>query len=257
METPSLAQHLLDHWRLPYLPLPTGGDEQSDFLVTLGHSRFLIEEKTKFDDPEEAQERTRTLASGKLYVNVKSLVRTNRMSGLVRKAVNQLDSSSKQYLHDFRLVWLTGTGPSAEAYYHQFIATLYGTTRIIEMDSPFLRPCYFFRNSEFHRYAASLDGAVVAHLSNGKLSARLCLNPLSARSAGLLRTKFAKLFGTAVENPVKAERKRIAYVLDSATDRANEGALLQELQLKYKTRPLMKMDLGFNSAAVAVGDDEA
>ncbi len=256
MENLSVAQLLLDHWGVPCVPLPTGGNEQSDFLVTLGRSKILIEEKTKFDDPEKVAKRTRTLASGNLHLNVKPLVRTNRMSGLVRKAVSQLDSSSKQYSHDFRLVWFTGTGPNAEAYYHQFIATLYGTTRIVEMGSQFMRPCYFFRNSEFHRYAASLDGAVAVYLSNGKLSARLCLNPLSTRFGSLLRTKFTKLFGTAVENPVKAQRKRVAYVLDSPTDRANESALLQELQLKYKTRPLMKMDLGFNSLAVAVGKYE-
>lgn len=253
MNTPSVAQHVLDQWNVPLVSLPTGDGEQSDFLATLGRSRFLIEEKTKFDDPNRLEERGRVLAAGKVHLSVKPLVRTNRMSGLVRKAVNQLASSATQYEHDFRLIWFTGTGPHAQAYYEQFIATLYGTTQIIEMDSSFMRPCFFFRNSEFHRYAESLDGAVAAHLSNGKLSARFCLNPLSPRYSGLLRTKFTRLFDTAIENPVKAERRRTAFILSSNTDRANESALLQELQEKYKTRPLMPFDLGFNSVAVAVG----
>jgi len=251
VETSSLAEVLLRHWGVTALPLPTNGEEQSDFAVHLGRSRFLIEEKTKLDDPNLAQERRRILDDGNLYLNVKPLVRTNRMSGLIRKAVGQLGSSARQYGHDFRLVWLTGTGPSAQAYYEQFIASLYGKTHIIEMNSPYMVPCYFFRNSEFHRYATELDGAVAAYLSGGKLSARLCLNPLSPRFPRLLRTRFRRLFGTAVENPLKEERARRAYIVSSTTDRNNETQLLQELSAKYGTGPLMKFDLGFNTIAKA------
>lgn len=252
MASLSLAQHLLRHWAVEAVPISTDSDEQSDFIVSLGRSRFLIEEKTKFDDPEAFDERRKTLASGKLHASTKPMVRTNRMSGIVRKAVGQLESSARSHDHDFRLVWLTGTGPNAEAYYEQFIASLYGKTRIIELNSRYMKPCYFFRNSEFHRYANALDGAVAAYIHEGKLSARLCLNPLSPRFPQLLRTKFRRLFGTAVENPLQAERSRRAYVLTSSTDRGQETQLLHELQQKYRTGPLMKFDIGFTTVAIRV-----
>ena len=195
--------------------------------------------------------RSQALATGKTHVVVKPLVRSNRLSGIVGKAVRQLRSSGQTYQYDFSLVWFTGTGLHGSAYYEQFIATLYGTVGIIEMNSPYRLPCYFFQNSEFHRHAAFLDGAVAARLDHeGKLSARLCPNPLSPRFAGLRQTRFAKLFGTAVENPRAAERKGRAYVLNSDTDRRDEATLLRELQAKYKTGPLQVMHVGYHHFAV-------
>lgn len=257
MTTPSFARCLFEHWQVRWKPLPTLATEQSDFLVTLGRSKFLIEEKTKLDDPEYISARERDLSEGKVHFNVKALVRTNRLSGIVRKGTKQLAASGASYQHDFALIWFTATGVHATPHYHQFIATLYGTTRIIEMNSQGLKPCYFFRNSEFHRHSALLDGAVVAYVKEGQLLARLCLHPLSPRFERLKRTKFAGLFGTAIENPRAAERNGVAFILGTNTDRANEQALLQDLQSKYNTRPLMKFDLGFTSAAVAVATNEA
>ena len=244
MVTLSVVEHMLNAWGVPFVPIPTANDEQSDFLVTLGRSRILIEEKTKIDDPEQLQVRRQALESGKPHLVDKPLVRTNRLSGILGKAVRQLKSSSETYQYDFALVWFTGTGLHGEAYCKQFISTLYGTVGIIEMNSPFRRTCYFFQNSEFHRHAAFLDGAVAAHLdTDGKVSARLCLNPLSSRFKGLQQTKFAKLFGNAVVRPHAQERSGDAYVLRSDTDRRDESALLRELQVKYKTAPLQVMNV--------------
>ena len=136
-------------------------------------------------------------------------------------------------------------------------ATLFGSgsVGIIEMNSAYRRPCYFFQNSDFHRHATFLDGAVAAHLDQeGNVSARFCPNPLSPRAKGLRQTQFAKLFGTAVENPRAAERSGLAYVLQSDTDRRDEAALLRELQAKYKTEPLQVMHLGYHHFA-AQGPD--
>lgn len=256
MATLSVVEHVLKAWGVPFVPIPTADDEQSDFLVTLGRSRFLIEEKTKIDDPTQLQVRHQALDSGKTHLVVKPLVRSNRLSGIVGKAVRQLKSSSETYQYDFALVWFTGTGLHGKAYYEQFIATLYGTVGIIEMNSPYRRPCYFFQNSDFHRHATFLDGAVAAHLDHeGKVSARLCPNPLSPRAKGLRQTRFAKLFGTAVEKPRAAERSGRAYVLESDTDRRDEAALLRELQAKYKTEPLQVMHVGYHHFAVQARDE--
>jgi regulator of protease activity HflC (stomatin/prohibitin superfamily) len=249
---------VLKTWSVLFHPILTAEDEQSDFLVKLGGSRILIEEKTKLDDPAQLELRGEALSSGKPHLVVKPLVRSNRLSGIVGKAVRQLKSSSERYEYDFALVWFTGMGLHGHAYYEQFIATLYGRVGIIEMNSPYRRSCYFFQNSEFHRHAAFLDGAVAARLNaEGRISIRLCPNPLSPRATGLRRTRFAKLFGTAVDNPRAEEREGRAYILESDTDRRDEGALLGELQAKYGTQPLQVMHVGYHHFAVRAGAHEA
>lgn len=161
----------------------------------MGDCVVLIEEKTKLDDPARLAKREEVLKSGEIYSSSRRIIRDNRLSGIVRKAAAQLESSSSRK-HDFRLMWFTATGHEAEALFHQFIATLYGSTNIIEMNSSSFRSCYFFRNSDFHRHRQTIDGAVVARVRGQELTAKLCLNPLSARVAMLRDSPFAKLFGT-------------------------------------------------------------
>jgi hypothetical protein len=138
----------------------------------------------------------------------------------------------------------------------QFVATLYGSTNIIEMGSSHFRRCYFFGNSDFYRYADIIDGAVVAHVKDQSLSVKLCVNPLSSRTSQLRASAFARRFGTAVEDPEAREREGEAFILTGDVDRNNENALLTELQKKYSTKPLMRFELGYHSAAVAYRTDE-
>jgi hypothetical protein len=185
-----------------------------------------------------------------VYSSSKCLIRDNRLSGVVRKAASQLASSSLGP-HDFRLIWFTGTGHEAEALSEQFIATVYGMTNIIEMGSSHFRRCYFFRNSDFHRHADTVDGALVAHVVGETLSAKLCLNPLSPMASKLRTSALLDRFGTAVEDPETREREGEAFIVSGDLDRTNEGAVLAEIQRKYRTQPLMNFDLGYHSAAVA------
>jgi len=254
----SFAKPLLEHWKVDVQDIPTADSEQSDFLATVGGCTALIEEKTKLDNPDRLEKRRAKLDAGEVYSSSRPIVRDNRLSGVVRKAAAQLASSSAAHKHDFRLVWFTATGYEAEPLYHQFIATLYGSTNIIEMGSQHFRSCYFFRNSDFHRFRDTIDGAVAASVQGTKLSAKLCLNPLSARIGTLRDSAFAKLFGTAVEDPQALEANGEAFILGSNAERgaANEAALLSEIQRKYETRPLMTLDFGHHSAAMAYQTSE-
>lgn len=248
----SIAKQVLQSWSIKVFDIPTSGKEESDFIVEFGTCRVLIEEKTKIDDPLYLSHRTAKLSKGEVHGLITPLVRDNCLSGIVRKAANQLLSSSEKD-HDFRLVWFTGTGVDAEAKFHQFIATLYGTTNIFEMNSAHYRPCYFFRNSDFHRYANIIDGAIVAYASGTSVEVKLCLNPLSLRYHELRNSSVVVPFGTAIEDPVVLEQNNEAFIVDSDIDRNDENALRAFLQLKYSTLPLMKIDLGFMSASVLVG----
>lgn len=254
MQVPSTLEVLLCHWNVPFEPLPTGSHEQSDYLVSLGRSRFLIEEKTKFDDAKEEAERNRRLKNFGRSLVVKPIVRRNRLSGIASKAASQLESSGACYEHDFRLVWFNGTGPYAKAHVMQFSAGLYGKVGVTGLHLPARVPCYFFGHSDFFNHAAQLDGAVTAYPVEGGLVPSLCLNPLSPRFRSIRRTKFAKLFGRNVEDPRLEEREKRAFILESETDRRNESALLAEIERKYKTGPLMVFNVGFHQFSVRVGE---
>jgi len=223
--------------------------------VSIDASVLLIEEKTKINNPERLAKRRQSLDAGQVYSVFRPLVRDNRLSGVVRKAASQLASSSLRP-HDFRLIWFTGTGHEAEALFEQFIATVYGTTNIIEMGASHFRKCYFFRNSDFYRHAETIDGAIVAYVVGEAVSAKLCLNPLSPRASKLRTSALLERFGTAVEDPETREQEGEAFIVSGDLDRTNEGAVLAEIQGKYKTQPLMNFDLGYHSAAVAIPSDK-
>jgi hypothetical protein len=254
MKVPSILEALLNHWAVPFEALPTGAAEQSDYLVPLGRSRFLIEEKTKFDDlAEESQCAQRLETEGRSLV-VKPFVRRNRLSAIVNKAASQLESSGTNYPHDFRLVWFNGTGPYAKAHVAQFVAGLYGKVGVTGLRLTARVPCYFFGHSDFFNNSNRLDGAVTVHPVESGVVAWLCLNPLSPRFDGLRRTKFARLFGANVENPLIEERKQRAFIVSSDTDRRLEGALLAEVERKYKTGHLMVFHVGLHHLSVRVNE---
>ena len=252
MQVPSTLEVLLGHWNVAFEPLPVGSSEQSDYLIALGQSRFLIEEKTKFDDAEEEARRTRRLQVEGRELVVKPIVRRNRLSAIAKKAVSQLESSGARYAHEFRLIWFNGTGPDAKAHAMQFMAGLYGRVGVTGLRLPAVVPCYFFGHSDFFSHADRLDGAIAVYPVPGGLVPHLCLNSLSPRFEGLRRTKFARLFGRNVDNPVRAEREGRAFILDSETDRNDEAALLADVERKYNTGPLMTFNLGYHRFSVRV-----
>jgi hypothetical protein len=250
MPVPSMLEALLGHWKVPFDSLPTGSVEQSDYLVKLGRSRFLIEEKTKFDDAEEEANRARQMeAKGRLIV-VKPIVRRNRLSAIVRKAASQLESSGRRFAHHFRLVWFNSTGPYAKAHALQFRAGLYGKVGVTGLRLPAVVPCYFFGHSDFFNHADRVDGAIVVHPVQDGLEPWLCLNPLSHRYDSLRRTKLVRLFGRNIDDPLRAERERRAFILDCDIDRSDEAALLAYVERKYDTGPLMTFNIGYQQLAV-------
>lgn len=254
MPTFSFARALLEHWGVSVQDIPTSDAEEkkeADFLAAFDGAKVLIEEKTKEDDPEYLAVRTRELEQGDIHAATLPLIRNETISGIVRDASKQLRSSSNLQ-HDFRLVWFTASGVNAQGKYEQFMATLYGRTNILEMNSADYRRCYYFRNADFFRRAAVIDGAVAAYTDGKSITARLCLNALSPRYAALKQSTVLRPFGTAVEDPVELEASGTAFILDSDLSRKDEGPLLVYLQAKYKTAPLMKFDLGYTNASILI-----
>lgn len=252
VSNPSIVEQVLEAWGATAKSLPTSTKEESDWLAVLDGCRLLVEEKTKLDNPLWEASRRAAFQSGQPYETMMPLMSTNRLSGIVRKASSQLVSTGAELDHDLRIVWLTGVGRDAEAKYHQFIATLYGSTSIIERDKPGLKPCYFYRNSDFFRYSNHLDGAVAAHLSGNTVTMMLCLNPYSLGWQALRDSPFAKQFTTGLVDPLAEEAAGEAYVADTDQDRTDQGAVIAYLQEKYRTGPLMKIDMNMASVEIAV-----
>lgn len=248
------ARLVLKHLGFHVTDVPTSEEEESDFLATIAGCRLLIEEKTKVDDPALLADRAAVLSEGQIYGAHIPVVPDNRISGIVKKAASQLVSSS-DIPHDFRLIWFTGAGVNAEAKYEQFIATLYGTTNILERGASGFRRCYFFRNSEFYRHAQVFDGAIAASISGSQIHAKLCLNPLSKRCEALRYSAATAAFGAAVLDPEHEEKDGVAFIVTADIDRRDERKLLAHIESKYKTDALMKFDLGYMSGTVAYESD--
>ena len=248
--TASFAEIILGRLGIGVQPIQTSNEEQADFFATIAATVTLIEEKTKLDDPRHEAARNATLDAGRTHSSNLPIKPTNRLSGINRKAANQLASSATTFNHDFRLVWFTATGSGCLGKQQQFIATVYGTTLIVELGNSKYRTCYFFCNSDFFRFRENLDGAVAACSDGKDLSLTLCLNPLSPRYLGFKASPFVKAFASAVCDPVEDERAGLAFIVDGDIDRNNEDGVLEFLQQKYSTSPLMNMDLGYSALSL-------
>jgi hypothetical protein len=250
----SFARALLEHFGFVVDDIPTADRErrkEADFKATLCGVTLLLEEKTKEENPFSTAKREATHAQGAFHVETLPVTRDETVSGVIRNAASQLRSSSR-HAHDFRLMWFTATGPTAEGKYEQFMATLYGRSNVLELGSDGYRRCYFYRNSDFFWRRDVIDGAVAAYTDGPTISAKVCLNPLSPRFEALRRSPVLKPFGTAIEDPLKLEAEGGAFVLDAELDRRVEGPLLDYLQKKYSTGPLMAIDLGYTRASVSI-----
>lgn len=176
----------------------------------------------------------------------------NRISGIVRKAKDQLSSTGAEIDHDLRIMWFTGMGYHAEARHFQLISTLYGSTRVFELDKAEMRPCYFFRNSDFFRYREQIDGAVASYLVGDVLTMKLCLNPHSPRWEQLRDSPFARHFKVGLVDPVADEAAGYAYIVDGDVDRSDEFGVLNYLETKYGLTRLQFMDYHMASASIAM-----
>jgi hypothetical protein len=244
--TSSFAEIILGQLGIDLRPIQTANENRADFLATIADTVTLIEEKTKMDDPGAEAARKEALGAGRMHSSHIPIKPDNRLSGINRKASKQLASTAPTFTHNFRLVWCTATGSDCRGKQEQFIATVYGTTRIVELGNSTYQECYFFRNSDFFRFSENLDGAVAAYADGKEFSATLCLNPLSPRYVGFKASPFVKAFGSAVHDPVENERDKLAFIVDRDIDRKHEDRFLAFLQQKYSTRPLMNMDMGYS-----------
>lgn len=216
----------------------------ADFLVSDGEVRYLIEVKSREDDPEVIDRMQKDLDSKGATDFEDTAGRKNRLSGLIRDGVDQLAQTALDA--EYRLLWLVGVGKHQQNSREQFEATLYGTRTIFDLECTHTYPCYFYDHNEFFPLRADLDGAVASTMEEGKF----CLNPYSEKYASLKETALVTRFGTGVVDPSAEEEKDKAMILDAAIDRDNDSVRIAFLNKKYQRLKITPMQMQFMSHSI-------
>jgi hypothetical protein len=223
-------------------------EESPDFFISDDSSSYVLELKTKFPSKEELEERRQMLDSGEIHNIQETIINKNRLSGVIRKAGDQLSRFDNENI--FRIVWLLATGHLAEPRMLQFEATLYGTTAVVSSNGA--GDSYFFYNSDFYRYREAIDGAIVST----EKQAKLLLNPLSPRYVRLKASSLPKHMGTAIVDPVDMEKQGKVFIVDSDVDRTDKDAILNYLRSKYGIPDIVNLAMVYLSGTLEIPDNQ-
>lgn len=212
-------------------------DERPDFIAKDAFVSYLIELKSKFPEFEKLQDRNERLNRGEIVEEETEIRYENTLSGIIRKAASQLNSYTEEQV-DYKLVWLHAQGYLPDLQYKQFEVTLYGKAAIANLVTHQVKPCYYYKASDFYYRQTEIDGAIISTSKSGKF----CLNTFSQKYSALKKSMLCAKFGSAVCDPVEEELQGKAYnISDCDEKRRYESRVLKFLQEKYKQRYLTRM----------------
>ena len=187
--------------------IQTKNTRTPDFLVTDNDGeKYLIELKTKYDDPVYLEERNEVLNRGEIFEDHTPIKRGNRISGIIKDAAKQL-SEFKDEKVDYRIVCLFAQGLHQDVQMELFESSLYGIRQIVDFENKDgTRLCYFFDNSDFFNNKEVIDAALLTT----NQQAKLCVNPLSSSYPQITESLLYKLLGKGVCDPIVEEKKELA-----------------------------------------------
>ena len=232
---------LLRGWGLEVEQLLERGEPTPDLLAVHQGERYVIEVKSKRDNEELLREEAKLLAGGKLVKHFAKVGHTVPIARVIESAVKQIRRLPPRD-SDFRLIWLHAEGLRSNLQLEQFHVTLYGTTRIIDIEEQSSRLCYYFYHNELHKFRHELDGVILADWDGGQL----CLNNFSPRYASLRQSFLASsALKGGICDPEELERAGEVFIADGPEDRSDPEAVIGFLQKKYGRTKIMKMDMGY------------
>jgi hypothetical protein len=229
-------RQVLEHEGFRVVRVPSRSTKTADYRVSDELHKYLIEVKSKVDDPEmmaifeqdflEKGEATRREPGG--Y--------TSGMTKIIREAAKQLHSTPTDP-GEFKLIWFAARGDSPELQMDQFRATLFGEVCVVTAragQSLRTMPCYYFTFSEFYTHR-HIDGAIASSETHGGLY----MNTFSSKAGALRKTKLFRMFDSfgAVCDPPALEARDDALVFDLDTDRRDKAAVYSALCEKYRFAP--------------------
>lgn len=159
--------------------------------------------------------------------------RDQATQSLIRECVRQLRGEADT---TFRIGWVHCEGFDSDTDQVQLQNSFLGTEYLLDRgigDRAYA--CHFFRESDFWRYRAELDGAIVSRqATHDQLNVAVLLNPHSPRSDRLRTSAFDAALGPAyLVDVVAEEAARTCLIADCAIERRDAAGVLAYVCGKY------------------------
>lgn len=219
-----------------------------DFLLYDGEFLHFIELKTR-DDAPDSDQKIETLELGEIFHESTPIVRSNVISGIVKKASKQL-AATQDIEVDFKLVWFAAVGMQQEAKMELILSSLFGTVGLVDYDEPevYRRLCYFFGDSDFFNHRDTLDGAIISWEDKAKF----CVNTHSPNYERFKKSNLYSFFGDKACDPLELEKRKAAYYADTHLPRTEPNSVLEYVKTKYDAPNLNQLDVGYDVVSIAV-----
>ena len=231
MKSEALITRILNAYGYTATKIPESDEKTPDFDVRSDQDSkaYVIELKSRLDNPAEISEREQRLRDGNLVESIKDTGRINAISNRIGEAYEQLQKYDKSE-YDFRIIWLLAVDQNQDLKLRQFESTLYGRVPIFSLDSGAQTcDCYYFQFNDFYRYRGGIDGAIIS--TDRKV--KLLLNSYSDQYKDLRNSLLASKFGGGVLDPLALEQNGNAYIADCDIDRRKENYVIRYLCDKY------------------------
>ncbi len=210
-------------------------DQRPDFEFFCGDECSIVELKRREGAWNLTEEEESAVDAGAIVDRNESVGSHNTISGRIREAHQQL-SAFQTERHHFRLVWFCAYGQFSELAARRVRTTLLGDITVFEAESDQQWCGYFFDYNEFHRYRATLDGAIVSEIASTEVSVQLVLNSLSPRYDRFRSSRLVEAFSSGLLDPLRIEGDGDAIIVGSDADRTSEQTKLDYLASKYGIR---------------------
>ena len=226
------VQGILQSYGFDVEPIPKSQKgKRADLRVNTGDDSYVIEVKSRLDHPR-LRTRINEKPDGEVVPYSKSLSPDNTFCGIIREAVEQLESTPKKP-QEFNCLWFRAIEWLITDAAILMETTLYGISYLMirdEQGNIFHKQCYLFHYNEFFGHP-NLDGVII-ETNNGL---KLCVNMFSAKDNDFKESELGLFFGkkNAVIDPNDLERKGLIYLADTDVHRRDQEKVKQYVQSKY------------------------
>ncbi|MBL9160980.1 MAG: hypothetical protein JNJ70_26100 [Verrucomicrobiales bacterium] len=211
-----------------------------DVAVRLGDELYLVEQKSKGDDPDERARDSEALQNTKIIDRAKPLRPRGVLSGILEDALEQIEAHPDA-ANAFKIVWMTVWGVWRDANALSLTKGVYGLRHVFDVDDHGgeMQDCYYLGFSDFERFS-EIDAVVIM---DGE-SLRILVNEFSPRYQRFVQSQFAERFRQAVRDPREHVAAGNAYSLRGWDgDHRDIRAGLDELASRLGVRRMETMDM--------------
>ena len=229
---------VFESWGFQCTRIKEGSDKRPDFFLSDEHERYYIELKTKYESPERSRIRQDRLRPGQIYMDSLGLRATAAYRSILKKAYEQLTTSSYCESEPLRIPWLLCLGQQASTDVKRFTNMLFGTAYVADFsDDGEARPCHYFYESLFFKYRDSIDAAIVS--TESQIS--ICLNSYSPRYSRAKSCGLTGILASGLRDPCSLEKAGEAWIADMIGDRKNVSVTLNAVVKKYGLSQLTRV----------------